>query len=80
MEGGIALLLLIIIIAVAAVLGIALYLTGGTLWAGKTAKGGDKVEGSDDDEASRSRHERPTSPTIENTEVVGAQEARERNA
>jgi hypothetical protein len=78
MEGGIALLLLIIIVAVAAVLGIALYLTGGTLWAGKTAKRGDMVEGSDG-EPSRPRHERPTSPTIENTEVVGAQEARERN-
>lgn len=78
MEGGIAILLLIIIVAVAAVLGIALYLTGGTLWAGKTAKGGDKVEGSDD-EPRRSRYERPTSKTIENTEVVGAQKARERN-
>jgi hypothetical protein len=78
MEGGIAILLLLVILIVAAGLGIALYVTGGTLWAGKTAKGGDKIEG--DDGASRSRYERPTSPTIENTEVVGAQEARERDA
>jgi hypothetical protein len=79
MEGGIAILLLVIVAVVVVVLAIALYVTGGSLWAGKTAKGGDKVEGTDD-RRFRSEHERPTSPTIENTEVVGAQEARERNA
>jgi uncharacterized iron-regulated membrane protein len=78
MEGGIALLLLLIIAVVAGVLGIAMYLTGGALWTRKTSPEGDKVEGGAD--APRAEHERPTSPTIENTEVVGAQEARERNA
>jgi hypothetical protein len=78
MEGGIALLLLLIIVVVAGGLGIAMYLTGGALWTRKTAAGGDKVESGES--TSPSRHERPTSPTIENTEVVGAQEARERNA
>jgi hypothetical protein len=78
MEGGIAILLIVVILVVAGGLGIALYITGGTLWAGKTAKGGDKIEGGE--RPSRSRHERPTSPTIENTEVVGAQDARERDA
>jgi len=37
MEGGIAILLLLIIFVVAAVIGIALYLTGGALWFGKTS-------------------------------------------
>jgi hypothetical protein len=78
MEGGIAILLILVILVVALGLGIALYVTGGALWAGKTAKGGDKIEGGNG--AARSRNERPTSPTIEHTEVVGAQEARERDA
>jgi hypothetical protein len=79
MEGGIALLLLLIIAVVAGVFGIAMYLTGGALWTRKTAASGDKVEGGANG-THRPEHERPTSPTLENTEVVGAQEARERNA
>jgi hypothetical protein len=45
MEGGIAILLLLVIAIVAAVIGIALYLTGGALWFGKTSPEGDRVEG-----------------------------------
>jgi hypothetical protein len=79
MEGGIAILLLVVIVVVAGGFGIAMYITGGALWTRKTSPSGDKIEGTDD-KRFRSEHERPTSPTIENTEVVGAQEARERNA
>jgi flagellar basal body-associated protein FliL len=78
MEGGIGILLLVVIVLVAGGIGIALYVTGGSLWAGKTAKGGDKVEGGANADH-RPEHKEPTSPTLENTEVVGAQEARERD-
>ena len=49
MEGGVAILLLLIIALVAAVIGIALYFTGGALWFGKASAEGDKIEGSDGD-------------------------------
>lgn len=45
MEGGIAILLLFVIVVVGGILGIALYLTGGALWFGKTSPEGDKIEG-----------------------------------
>jgi hypothetical protein len=46
MEGGIAILLLLIIVVVAGVLGLALYLTGGALWFSKpdTDETGDRPE------------------------------------
>jgi hypothetical protein len=75
MEGGIAVLLLLIIVAVAAVIGIALYLTGGALWFGKTSSQGDQIEG--DERGSRfdrPEHKTVTSPTIENTHVVGTRD------
>jgi hypothetical protein len=64
MEGGVAILLLLIIAVVAGGVAIAMYLTGGALWFSK------------DDEGRRGRfrrpeHKRVTSETIENTEVVG---------
>jgi hypothetical protein len=75
MEGGIAILLLLIIAVVAAVVGIALYFTGGALWFGKTSAEGDKVEGSDDGRFERRpEHKRVTSETIENTHVVGTRD------
>ena len=76
MSGGVAIILLVIIVVIAAILGIALYLTGGTLWAGKTSAKGDRVEGGPDAER-RPEHRTATSPTTENTEVVGAEEAAE---
>jgi hypothetical protein len=76
MEGGLAIILLLIIVVVAGGIGIALYLTGGALWAGKTAKGGDKIEGGTGN-GHRPEHKTPTSPTMENTEVVGADKLRE---
>jgi hypothetical protein len=45
MEGGIAILLLVIILVVGGALGIALYLTGGALWFGKTDPESDRIEG-----------------------------------
>jgi len=78
MEGGVALLLLLVIAVIVAVIGLAMYLTGGTLWAGKTSKQGDRAEG-DGEGRFRPEHKTATSPTTENTEVVGAAEARERD-
>jgi hypothetical protein len=76
MEGGIAILLLVIIVVVAGGIGIALYLTGGALWAGKTSAKGDQVEGGAN-RYHRPEHKEASSPTTENTEVVGADEAAE---
>ena len=74
MEGGIAVLLLLIIFGVAAVLGIAMYLTGGALWFGKTSKQGDKVEGGSSERFNRPEHKTVTNESIENTHVVGTRE------
>jgi hypothetical protein len=74
MEGGIAVLLLVIIVGVAAVLGIALYLTGGALWFGKTSPKGDKVEGRDGERFGRPVHKEVTNESIENTHLVGTQD------
>jgi len=76
MGGGIAILLLVIIVAVAAVIGVAMYVTGGALWLGKTSPEGDQVEGDDADGrfGRRPEHKRVTSETIENTHVVGTRD------
>jgi hypothetical protein len=66
MEGGIAILLLLVIIAIAAVIGIAMYLTGGALWFSK--EGEEEQAGGRFD---RPKHKRVTSETIENTELAG---------
>jgi hypothetical protein len=66
MEGGIAILLLLIIVAIAAVVGIALYLTGGALWLGD--KGSERDRG---ERFSRPEHKAPTSKSMENTHFVG---------
>jgi hypothetical protein len=77
MEGGVALLLLLIIVVVGGIFAIAMYLTGGALWFGKTSAEGDKIEGSDG-ESRRPKHKRVTSETIENTELVGTNNDDER--
>ena len=66
MEGGIGILLLVIIAVVVGVLALALYLTGGTLWAS-----GDKQ---DSKGARRPDHKRPTTPAHEKTEYVGTRD------
>ena len=78
MEGGIAILLLLIIVVVGLVLAVAMYLTGGALWFGKTSPEGDKVEGDGDQPSRRPTHKRVTSETIENTELVGTKSDDER--
>jgi hypothetical protein len=70
MEGGIAILLLLIIVVVGGILGIALYLTGGALWFGKTAKGGDSVEGGAETE-SRPTYKRVDQPEPERVRLAG---------
>jgi hypothetical protein len=65
MEGGIGILLLLIIAVVIGVLAIALYLTGGALWSGQT-----KTDG-DDGDAARPLHKRPRDPAQEKVKFVG---------
>jgi hypothetical protein len=75
MEGGIAILLLLIILVVGGIIGIALYLTGGALWFGKTSPKGDLIEGSDSERFERRpEHKRVTNESIENTELAGKRE------
>jgi uncharacterized iron-regulated membrane protein len=64
MEGGIGILLLLIIAVVVAVIGVALYVSGGAIWSGKTKTG-------DDAEAGRPVHKRPRDPAQEKVEFVG---------
>jgi hypothetical protein len=70
MEGGIAILLLVIIAAIAVVVGIALYLTGGSLWFGKTSPAGDRVEGDAGPEP-RSTFKRVDNPEPERVRLAG---------
>jgi len=67
MEGGVALFLLLILLVLAAIAGIALYLTGGAL----TAK--DDLEKQDAEEP-RPAHEEPTSPTQEKVTFAGTEQ------
>jgi hypothetical protein len=74
MEGGIAILLLVIIVAVAFVVGIAMYFTGGALWFGRTGRGGDDLEGERGERFERPEHKEVTSETIENTRLAGTRD------
>jgi hypothetical protein len=78
MEGGIAVILILIIVVIAAVLGVALYVTGGALWFGKTSRKGDRIEGEEAD-GRRPEHKAPTNESIENTKLVGTRQTRERD-
>jgi hypothetical protein len=68
MEGGIAILLLLIIVGVALVIGVALYFTGGALW---FKQGGDDTR---EGRFERPEHKEVTSETIENTHLAGTRE------
>jgi hypothetical protein len=68
MEGGVALFLLFILVVVAAIAGIALYLTGGALTL-KRDHGKQEV-----DDRPRPEHERPTSPTQEKVTFAGSEQ------
>jgi flagellar basal body-associated protein FliL len=65
MEGGIAILLIVIIAVVAGGIGIALYLTGGALTLGRKTPRAEH----------RPEHKEATSPELEHTEMVGADKA-----
>ena len=67
MEGGIGILLLLIIAVVVGVLAIGLYVTGGALLGGSGRK-------TKDDDGHRPEHERATSPTQEKVHMVGARD------
>jgi hypothetical protein len=70
MEGGVGLLLLLVILVVAIGFGIALYVTGGALWSKDSAE--------DDGESTpRPRHKAPTTPAHEHTHFVGTPEGDE---
>jgi len=71
MEGGIGILLLFIIVVIAVVGGVALYVTGGALWArGTSDEGG---EGGRE----RPKHKAPRDPAQEHTHLVGTPEGDE---
>jgi hypothetical protein len=70
MEGGIAILLIVIVLVIAGGIAIGLSGTGGFLWWRKTDPRGGRIEGSDTGEA-RPEHTRPTSPAQEHTDFVG---------
>jgi hypothetical protein len=67
MSGGVALFLLFVLIVLAAIGGIALYLTGGAL----TLK---RDHGKDDEEGTPQAPERPTSPTQEKVTFAGTEQ------
>ena len=69
MEGGIGILLLLIIVVVAVVGGVALYLTGGALWAKGTSDEGGRQR--------RPKHKAPRDPAQEHTHLVGTPEGDE---
>ena len=68
MEGGVALFLLLILVVIAAIAGLALYLTGGALLV-KRDHTKDKV-----DDGPRPEHEAPTSPTQEKVTFAGTEQ------
>ena len=79
MEGGIAILLLLVIVVVGGIVGIAMYLTGGALWLGKTSPEGDKIEGGGQDGAERSRFKRVDVPEEEHVMLAGTEAGEREN-
>jgi len=72
MEGGIGILLILIVLVVAGVIGLVLYLTGGSLWAGRLGRSAETVEGESPEPVER-RHIPPES-------VVGDDDPAKRSA
>jgi hypothetical protein len=79
MEGGIAIILLLLIVVVGGVVGIALYLTGGALWFGKTHPEGDKIEGGDEGSDERPRFKRVDVPEQEHVMLAGTEAGEREN-
>jgi hypothetical protein len=76
MAGGIAILLLIIVLLVVAGIALALYGTGGFLWFRKTDPQRDRIADATDDREHRPQHTRPTTPAQERTGFVGGRSPR----
>lgn len=80
MAGGIAILLLIVVLLVAGGIALALYGTGGFLWLRKTDPEADRAETPIDDERAdddrRPEHTHPTTPAQRHTDFVGSGERR----
>jgi hypothetical protein len=72
MEGGIGILLLLLIVIAAVVVGVALYLTGGALWFGKTSPKGDQIEGKEP-ASERPRFRRVDMPPEEHVTLAGTE-------
>jgi len=58
---------LVIIIVVGGGIALALYVTGGALWFGKTSAKGDKVEGDQQRGGRRPEHKEVTAPHLEHS-------------
>jgi len=75
MAGGIAILLLIIVLLVVGGIALGLYGTGGFLWWRKTDPNEDRAEYATEDPPGESerrpQHTRPTTPAQERTDFVG---------
>jgi hypothetical protein len=72
MEGGIAILLIVVILVVGGFIASGLFGAGGLLWWRKTDPRGDRVEG-EAGEDRRPQHVAPTTPAKENTDFVGGE-------
>jgi uncharacterized iron-regulated membrane protein len=68
-EGGIAILLLVVLLVAGGFVASGLFGTGGLLWWRKANARGNRVEAEDSDR--RPRHTTPTSPAQEHTDFVG---------
>jgi len=68
-EGGIAILLLVVILVVGGFVASGLFGAGGFLWWRKTDPHGDGIEG--EGENARPLHTAPTTPASEHTDFVG---------
>ena len=79
MEGGIAFILLLLIVVVGGVAGIALYLTGGALWFGKTHPEGDKIEGQEGGAGERRKFKRVDVPQEEHVMLAGTEAGEREN-
>ena len=79
MEGGIAFILLLLIVVVGGVAGIALYLTGGALWFGKTHPEGDKIEGQERGAGERRKFKRVDVPQEEHVMLAGTEAGEREN-
>jgi len=82
MAGGVAILLLIIVLLVVGGIALALYGTGGFLWLRKTDPQRDRIADVTEDDAPserdqrRPQHTRPTSPAQERTDFAGREAQR----